>query len=662
MKELFYVFKDRKCLLRMVISGVVFLLAAAPFKLLLTLIPGVTEVRPANMIPVVLGLLWGPAGAWGIAIANAISDVVFSHSPVMVWLPGMVINFFYAYLPYKLWYSLGNREKKSTPPRLESVKEILQFVYVCLIDSLVTTTLLALLFEWLGFQSFSSSVLLLFFNNFDFAIVLGVPVILILTNSKRVGIWTPIELTQDGKNKESRKLWYFDGLLYGISIVGIGYYAASLAGGLIFPKGFEAVLLVLFGVFLIFYILKPMNPEEKNEDQMELSGISIRAKVIIGFLILAVFFVLIIGTATYFSMRSKNGDMKDTWLYIYLVVGISLNILFLVSVLFLRYVEQNITAPLEILSKLAKRFAGRDHQNAEDNQQFSEACRSIDTGDEIGALSVSFRHMMADISSYVDNLARVTAEKERIGAELTVATQIQASMLPCIFPAFPEREEFDIYATMEPAKEVGGDFYDFFMVDNDHLAVVMADVSGKGVPAALFMVIAKTLIKNHAQNGDSGADVFTNVNRQLCENNEAGLFVTAWMGILQISTGDFIYVNAGHNPPLLRRAGENFEYLRGRSGFVLAGMEDMKYRQADMKLLPGDMLYLYTDGVTEATDIHEELYGEQRLKEYLNKNEELPLPEILHGIKADIDVFVKGAPQFDDITMLILKLNDTGIR
>ena len=282
----------------------------------------------------------------------------------------------------------------------------------------------------------------------------------------------------------------------------------------------------------------------------------------------------------------------------------------------------------------------------------------LHTGDEIGQLADAFNHMTGELKSYIANLAAVTAEKERIGAELTVATQIQASMLPCIFPAFPERKEIDIYATMQPAKEVGGDFYDFFLVDESHLAIVIADVSGKGVPAALFMVIAKTLIKNHAQAGECPADVFTGTNRQLCESNDAGLFVTAWMGILDMETGEFTYVNAGHNPPLIRRKGGGFEYLKSRAGFVLAGMEGMKYRQASMTLEPGDMICLYTDGVTEATDTGNQLYGEERLQNRLNAEKEKTLEEILHGIKADIDVFVKGAPQFDDITMLVLRLRE----
>ncbi len=249
-------------------------------------------------------------------------------------------------------------------------------------------------------------------------------------------------------------------------------------------------------------------------------------------------------------------------------------------------------------------------------------------------------------------------EKQRISAELNVATEIQISMLPSIFPAFTDIAEIDIFATMQPAKEVGGDFYDFFSIDNDHLAVVIADVSGKGVPAALFMVVAKTLIKNHTQAGLTPVEVFTLVNTQLCENNDVGMFVTAWMGVLEISTRNFICVNAGHNPPLLKKAAGCFEYLKLASGFVLGGMEDIKYQQVEMQLTNGDELYLYTDGVTEATNTNNGLYGEERLLSVLNSNTKLNPNELLSTIKKDIDSFVNGAPQFDDITMVAFKINE----
>lgn len=247
-----------------------------------------------------------------------------------------------------------------------------------------------------------------------------------------------------------------------------------------------------------------------------------------------------------------------------------------------------------------------------------------------------------------------SAKSMKNAAELNVATNIQKSMLPCIFPAFPERKEFGIYATMMPAKEVGGDFYDFFMIDERHLAIVMADVSGKGVPAALFMVIGKTLIKDHTQPGRSLGEVFMEVNNLLCESNSEGLFITAFEGVLDLVTGEFRYVNAGHEMPFLYRKGV-FEAQKIKPGFVLAGMEDMQYREGVLTLDAGDKIFQYTDGVTEATNAHNELYGMERLDAVLNRNSKGAPGEIVDAVKEDIDIFVGEAPQFDDITMLCLE-------
>ena len=274
--------------------------------------------------------------------------------------------------------------------------------------------------------------------------------------------------------------------------------------------------------------------------------------------------------------------------------------------------------------------------------------------DEIGELANAFNNMSASLQEYIKNLSSVMAEKERIGAELNVATQIQADMLPSIFPAFPEREEFDIYATMQPAKEVGGDFYDFFLIDDDHLAVVIADVSGKGVPAALFMVIAKTLLKNRAQMGDSPAKVLEVVNNQLCENNKAEMFVTVWFGVMQISTGKVVAANAGHEKPIIRKADGEFEIFKDKHGFVMGGMEGMKYKEYELEIEKGGCLFVYTDGVPEATSSDSELFGMERLVQVLNEEKDAPLPDILKSVKGSIDKFVKDAPQFDDITMLAL--------
>ena len=313
-------------------------------------------------------------------------------------------------------------------------------------------------------------------------------------------------------------------------------------------------------------------------------------------------------------------------------------------VLMVRRFSQKLTAPLTAL--------GQDVQTISSGDLDYRA--EIRSNDEIGDLAGSFNNMAASLKQHIENLTAVTAEKERIGAELDVATHIQKSMLPCIFPAFPERKEFDVYATMNPAKEVGGDFYDFFMVDDTHLAVVMADVSGKGVPAALFMVIGKTLIKDHTQPGKSLGEVFTDVNNMLCDSNSEGLFITAFEGVLDLVTGEFRYVNAGHEPPYLCKQGEGFEAYKIKAGFVLAGMEDLRYREGSLQLSPGDRIFLYTDGVTEATDGANQLYGSERLHRVLNANLDAGPETLLPAVKADVDQFVGDAPQFDDITMLCL--------
>ncbi len=348
---------------------------------------------------------------------------------------------------------------------------------------------------------------------------------------------------------------------------------------------------------------------------------------------------------------------RQTFLITLVVLLTSLTVCFII--LFLMVLRRKVIQPIDKLALATGDFIENNEEELATGT-VEVNVPDIRTGDEVELLANSFRKMEEDMISYIRSFTQITAEKERIGAELNVATQIQADMLPRIFPAFPERKEFDIYATMDPAKEVGGDFYDFFLVDDDHLAVVIADVSGKGVPAALFMVIAKTLIKNHAQNKDTPGSVFTQTNEQLCEGNDAGLFVTAWMGVLEISTGKLIYVNAGHNPPLLRRADEKFEWLKSRPGFVLAGMEGVRYRENEMEMQPGDMLFLYTDGVTEATNANQELFGEERLLETLNEQPKLPVSALLPKVKKSIDSFVGEAEQFDDITMLSLNYRKKG--
>ena len=274
------------------------------------------------------------------------------------------------------------------------------------------------------------------------------------------------------------------------------------------------------------------------------------------------------------------------------------------------------------------------------------------TGDEIQVLAESFDDLSQKTVQYIRHITEITKEKERIGTELSLARKIQSDMLPNIYPAFPDREEFDIYATMNPAKEVGGDFYDFFLIDDDHLGMVIADVSGKGVPAALFMMMSKILIDNIANMVDSPAKVLENTNEVICRNNDEEMFVTVWFGILEISTGKVTAANAGHEYPIIRKADGTFELLKDKHGFVIGGMDGTRYKDYEIQLEKGGGLFVYTDGVPEATDANDEMFTAERLLETLNAQKCSDTVSMLNGVKQAVDDFVGDADQFDDLTML----------
>jgi len=283
-----------------------------------------------------------------------------------------------------------------------------------------------------------------------------------------------------------------------------------------------------------------------------------------------------------------------------------------------------------------------------------ESQLAIRGNDELTMLGDSINKMSDELKNYVEEITNVTAERQRIGAELDLATRIQASSLPNIFPAFPDRSEFDLYASMHPAKEVGGDFYDFFLIDEDHLGLVIADVSGKGVGAALFMMISKTLINNQSMFTESPAEILSIVNERLCKGNEAEMFVTVWLGILEISSGKLRAANAGHEYPAIKRAQGSFELFKDKHGFVLGGMEGLSFKEYEIQLEKGDSLFVYTDGVAEATNAENELFGTERMIAALNREADADSNRRLENVTEDISAFVKDAPQFDDITMLTI--------
>ena len=270
----------------------------------------------------------------------------------------------------------------------------------------------------------------------------------------------------------------------------------------------------------------------------------------------------------------------------------------------------------------------------------------------VGAAVYMFSVIVRNLN---ERFARQMMESSRLETELSMASSIQADMLPNIYPAFPERPEFDIFASMDPAKEVGGDFYDFFLVDDDHLCLVMADVSGKGVPAALFMMASKIIIASHAKLGKTPAQILTDTNSAICSNNREEMFVTVWLGILELSTGRLTAANAGHEYPVLRKADGQFELVKDKHGFVIGGMDGIRYKEYELQMDAGSKLFLYTDGVPEATDANGELFGTDRMLEALNKDVAASPENILKQVREGVDGFVKEAEQFDDLTMLCVE-------
>lgn len=335
--------------------------------------------------------------------------------------------------------------------------------------------------------------------------------------------------------------------------------------------------------------------------------------------------------------------------YMHRIILVEIIFAILFFMLFTFYFSHFLIKPLTLITHETDHFASYGGQP-------SDKLLEIKNHDEIGILAHSVHQMEYDICKNMEELKSMTAEKERISTELSVAAKIQSDMLPKDYPPFPDRtEDFDLFATMTPAKEVGGDLYDYILLDPDHLMITVGDVSGKGVPAALFMGKCKVLIALYALLGLSPKDILERTNIQLCKGNESGLFVTCWLGIFTFSTGELKFANAGHPFPVLYQENK-FSFLNIKPNFILGGMDGISYVEHSINLKKGDRIFIYTDGITEATDSNNQLFGDDRLLEAINKTKNLSAPDTLKKIREQIDLFVGNAEQFDDLTMLTFEL------
>lgn len=345
--------------------------------------------------------------------------------------------------------------------------------------------------------------------------------------------------------------------------------------------------------------------------------------------------------------------LQHVRLFVLQIAVIMLAVMGIVSYLITRRFRRNLTEPLNGITDRAERFVGLYEKRA-DTRSETHMFDGIDGGGilELKNLAESLQSMELEMNMYLRDLDTMLQDRARIDTEMNLATQIQASMLFSAFPAFPYRTEFDIYASMTPAKEVGGDFYDFFLLDAEHLALVIADVSGKGVPAAIMMTVAKILIDTRARQGGSPSEIVSFVNNRLCEDNDNEMFVTLWFGILDLSSGRVVATNAGHEYPVIADSEGQYTLYRDKHKLACGAMPDVFYKDYEFTIPKGGRLFVYTDGVPEATNEAEELYGTDRMLEALNRCGEMSPEETIHEIKRSLDAFAGNAAQFDDITML----------
>ena len=624
------------------------LICAILFENIRKAIPSFIEIKFESVIPPVFGLYFGITGAAACAAGNFFVSLLKGDNNIILLSIDLFLNFIYSYIPYKLWHTLNNKNK-SCAPDFYDIKGILRYIYILFLDVLVVGLLGKLSYSMaLNTQLNLKYILSELFNNYNFQSIIGILILIVLSTT---------EIPPDIPKRESDKVIniHYECILYIISVL-LFFGVINIQNNVLDNRNIESTsILVVSYILLIFFFIAPIYSQKYMSEEPKIKGsFSIKGKVTIGLLGFVTVFICLLYALGYVCLKNHidSGKYED----VYIIISISSYFIFTVSLLALKYVENTITVPIQILFDVVKKFAKGDYEKSVNNKELIVKCRAIKTGDEIEELAIAFSKMMCDIQEYVKSIKEAALEKEKAEAELMAATKIQSSLLPNVFPAFPTRNDFEVFANMRPAKGVSGDFYDFYLF-NDNLAFVIADVSGKGVPSALFMMTAKSVIKNSFICSSDIKEVAKKVNNELCENNEELMFVTAFMGIINLNTGIMTYVNAGHTPPLLRHDFGNFEYINVKNNCILGIIQDADFEKQEMKLNKYDILFVYTDGVTEAMDSHGNLYGMKRLKDVLNKEnmKHADIYGMIPMVRKDIDNFCNGEKQTDDITMFTFK-------
>jgi sigma-B regulation protein RsbU (phosphoserine phosphatase) len=584
--------------------------------------------------------MFGPYGALGQALATLVGELYQGLPPIESFID-FSIMFFISIFTYKLWYTTFKRHKITTP-RFDSIYNVLKFIAIIGIMAivywiLINISLLATPYMKLAYPLSGNITRIAYIVNiFTFSIIFG----LILISSFNI-LKIPLQAPKKFDSPINIPYKY-----YVIIALISGTYLLLDRLSIIHNTYLNNIF---FMICIIFIILFCLNRRDETIEVVTLNYSIIEEIILIFMLILSI--TLIFNYSNFKNIINFIFPYVNSDFLLMIILAISSIVVILLSILHIYYVDRSITHPIYQLIDSTKEYQEHEKENKKD----FKLDKYIKPDDDIGMLVKSFMKLKTLINENLNDLETTTAEKERIETELNIASNIQTSMLPKDFNEFSNNKPFEIHGFMSAAKEVGGDFYDFFNTDRNCINFVIGDVSGKGMPATLFMVKTMHLIRNKSEFRDKLSQVYEDVNNAACERNEENLFITSWIGKLDLDKGKLTYVNAGHNPPLIKQNNEEFEYLNSSANLVLGLMEGMPYEEYELNLNYGDMIFLYTDGLTEANDNYKEFYGEERLKAILNKHKDEKLSEIINEIIKDLSKFCNNQEQFDDITMLLLR-------
>lgn len=604
-----------------------------------------TNIRLATFLAPVLGIMWGSPAAIGIGIGNFISDIfsggLSSFETTVTTILGSVGNAMIAFFSYMLWRT-AFLHGQDDDPFVVSVKNIIRYILIQLIVSVATSLYIVIISTGrisLYFESAWDFVLIIMLNNWEVNILLGLPILLMLMSTN-----------YDFYNPESRNILNIDGKFFDTFLATLVISSAVFVS--LDVKIFDDLVNFrrIFALFFLLYLLRPVPQINRRKSSM---AQPIYYRIAKGFCLFMVCLTLIESISSFLSMDTYSteemwmGFYKDTFMIMHFSLAIQLVLIW--------YIEVNIVKPLTRITKTAEQFISSDLEK--EKIEF-EVVRS---GDEIELLSTTLQRMLNSIYKYIDDLRRTLSERAKTNTQLEIAMNIQASLLPSPKSINEQFNKIRLDTLMHPALMIGGDFYDFKALDDDHIFIVVSDISDKGIPAALFMTITHTLIhhKISIEENISLPKIFSETNNQLCENNETEMFATAVGVIYEVSTGKLIYVNAGHTSPLVVHGDGTTEFLKKRSGAMLGSIEDMPYKKLETKLSTGDILILYSDGVTEALNEREEFFLEERLSEVMTRFvKENKTDNVANYLRNEISKFVGSHPQSDDITIVALNVFD----